>query len=138
MRPPRSRGWRWMAITVGAGAAWLAAPSAAADQAYSAANAQCMRSGGAAQGQTAGIIDCLNEEWARRDVVLNQVYGATMGRLAPARRAALRQDERSWLKEGTVACDHDQMEDGTIGQIEMHTCYLERTIVRIDWLRHYR
>ena len=111
-----------------------AAPALADERHYSRAFDQCMSAG-----DTLDVITgCLQEEWARRDTLLNQAYGSAMAPLSPERRNQLRQDERHWLAANATLCDHDPMVDGSDGQIAKHRCYLDRTIQRTAFLRNYR
>lgn len=46
----------------------------------------------------AEILECLRSDLARADAELNRTYRARMAALAPARRTALREAQRAWLR----------------------------------------
>jgi uncharacterized protein YecT (DUF1311 family) len=98
------------------------------------AYSQCNdRSGGV----TVELRDCSAAEHARKDVRLNQVYGATMARLNAAQKLQLRQSQRAWLKTRWKACEVELEDEGTLALIAYDGCTLDEVARRILWLERY-
>jgi uncharacterized protein YecT (DUF1311 family) len=135
----------WVTTTAVAGTIAAMTPAhaqtdAQVSAAYTPLFDRCMKSGDAAKGVTAGMMDCLGSENTRQDARLNQTYKMVMSRLDASRKATLRGLQRSWLKERENTC-HTAMEDlggGTASAIVYSNCFLDETIKRRLWLNNYR
>jgi uncharacterized protein YecT (DUF1311 family) len=134
----RSSVFAFMAIGSLAFTAALQAKPAGGD--YNREYRQCMRSGNAGRGVTAGIMDCNGVEIDRQDARLNQAYRAAMRRSNPARKAALRASERAWITASDTRCrkEADAEGGGTLSAIVYSDCILEATINRRMWLQSHR
>ncbi len=129
-----------VAGTIAATTPALAQTDAEVSAAYTPLFDLCMKSGDAARGVTAGMMDCLGSENTRQDARLNHAYKMVMGRLDASRKATLRGLQRSWLKERESTC-HAAMEElggGTASAIVYSNCFLDETIKRTLWLKDYR
>lgn len=110
-----------------AGTALLAiAPNAQAQSGLSSEYETCMDRAGTKVVQT-GM--CAQKEIGAQDGRLNKAYRQVMQQLQsnPARRMALRDRQRAWLKARDYACDIDG------GTFDMN-CVVERTAKRADEL----
>lgn len=118
----------------------LAAPAKTpAEQRYSPAFEQCMSTGDAAQGVNYAMIACMTHEDTQQDKQLNQAYKATMSRLGPAQKTALRESERAWIKNRSAPCDKKLAgEDGQMAQVDAAGCHLDETINRIIFMENYK
>lgn len=83
---------------------------------------------------------CIEPELWRQDGRLNEAYRLALSRVPPARRAALRDSERAWIKARQAECDriYRSMEGGTGDGLALDTCMAVRAIERTTWLEHYR
>lgn len=114
-------------LYVAAGTALLAMTGAAqAQSGLSSEYEACMARAGTKVVQT-GI--CAQKEIGAQDGRLNKAYRQVMQQLQsdPARRSALRDRQRAWLKARDYACDIDG------GTFDMN-CVVERTAKRADEL----
>jgi len=114
----------------------LAAPGAGmgaakidAEKEYSADYARCLNGGDAAKGVTAAMATCINTEYTRQDRRLNAAYQTAMAAQPAARRTALRDAQRAWIKRRDADCAKG-MTGGTIDILNRASCYLEVTTVR--------
>ena len=107
------------------------AQPAAASAGYSTVYRTCMATGDAAQGVTSAVMSCTGEELARQDAALNQSYRSLMGQLPAGQGAALKAQERVWIRTRDAQC-HQQMEDagGTLGAEVYSKCELDQTVSR--------
>ncbi|WP_165356477.1 lysozyme inhibitor LprI family protein [Sphingosinicella sp. BN140058] len=96
---------------------------------YSPALDACLRSGDAARGVSVAMGACMREELALQDSRLNAAYAAIMKSLDRSGRAALRAEERSWIKQRDAACN-DVAVGGTIDLVDIPNCLLDETIRR--------
>jgi uncharacterized protein YecT (DUF1311 family) len=99
-------------------------------KAYSQCNKQ-------SSGVTVELRDCSAAEFKRKDIRLNQVYGATMARLNAAQKLQLRQSQRAWLKTRWKACEVELEDEGTLALIAYDGCTLDEVSRRILWLERY-
>ncbi|HEY2709205.1 MAG TPA: lysozyme inhibitor LprI family protein [Caulobacteraceae bacterium] len=86
----------------------------------------------------AGEAQCNYAELARQDAVLNEVYQAIMSATGvPARRTALRDGERAWIKHRDQVCGHagDDFAGGSEQPAMVAGCTLSETERRILYLR---
>lgn len=114
-------------LYVAAGTALLAMTGAAqAQSGLSSEYEACMARAGTKVVQT-GM--CAQKEIGAQDGRLNKAYRQVMQQLQsdPARRSALRDRQRAWLKARDYACDIDG------GTFDMN-CVVERTAKRADEL----
>ena len=83
---------------------------------------------------------CIEPELWRQDGRLDEAYRLALSRVPPARRAALRDSERAWIKARQAECDriYRSMEGGTGDGLALDTCMAVRAIERTTWLEHYR
>lgn len=106
---------------------------------YSKDYKQCIATGNAARGVTAGIMDCNGTEIDRQDAHLNQAYKMVMVRLAASEKIALRASERSWIALRDARCKRESSaeEGGTLGAVIYSQCILDETVKRTIWLEGY-
>lgn len=104
-------------------------PAIDAQREYSPAYARCLKTGDAAKGVTVAMASCVNLEWQRQDKRLNAAYGKVMGRLSPAAKQTLRNQQRLWIKRRDTECAANPT-GGTIDMIERAQCRLDMTIER--------
>lgn len=125
-----------IALVLSAGASAHGAPRSGYSRDYD----QCMASGDAAQGVTAGILSCTGEEIDRQDARLNQAYVIVMHRLPPARKQALRDNERRWIAGRDAHCRREAAAEtgGSLAGIVYDQCILGQTLARRLWLERYR
>lgn len=98
---------------------------------------QCSTTGLAAEGSDSAARSCLAEEFSRRDLVLNHVYGAKMGSLTPDRQEALRTAERAWLRERGQRCANPT-DGGTLNAVQAAYCAVALTIQRTNDIQRFR
>lgn len=106
---------------------------------YSKDYKQCMATGDAANGVTAGIMDCNGSEIDRQDARLNQAYKMVMLRLSAGKKVELRGAERAWIGQRDARCNRAASveEGGSLAQIIYSQCILDETIKRTMWLESY-
>jgi uncharacterized protein YecT (DUF1311 family) len=106
---------------------------------YSKDYKQCMATGDAASGVTAGIMDCNGSEIDRQDARLNQSYKMVMMRLGASEKTALRASERSWIGLRDAHCKQESSaeEGGSLAAVIYSQCILEGTVKRTIWLEGY-
>jgi uncharacterized protein YecT (DUF1311 family) len=121
--------------------AWCSKPAAAptqgnADKLLSAAYSDCMDK---SEGITVNIRDCQGTEYQAQDARLNSAYRAVMAGLPPDRQAALRDEERSWVKTKKQTCDHAGDDDagGTLQDVSISDCYMRETAKRANYIQAY-
>jgi uncharacterized protein YecT (DUF1311 family) len=85
-------------------------------------------------GSTWSIQSCIEEEFAYQDGRLNSIYRNLLGRLPEAGRAALRNDERSWLSAKEISCKWDPDHEGQAQRIIANVCSLKKTAERASEL----
>jgi uncharacterized protein YecT (DUF1311 family) len=117
-----------------------ALPAKAVQHEYSREYRQCMGSGDAARGVTAGMMDCIGAEVDKQDARLNLAYKAAMARSDAGRRAALRASERAWIRKRDSGCqkEADTEAGGSLAGILFAECVLGATVDRRTWLDSYR
>ena len=81
------------------------------------------------QATTYAIAECIDTRAKLWDQRLNQAYGDMLAMLKndPARTAALRVAQRSWLRYRDDNCAFYQTETGTIRLIEVAACHRDMT-----------
>ncbi len=82
-----------------------------------------------AHGSTVQLGVCAQAELAKQDARLNKAYQQVMHQLAhtPERQAALRDEERSWIKQRDYECKID-------GDTIDNSCLVNKTTDRADTL----
>jgi uncharacterized protein YecT (DUF1311 family) len=83
---------------------------------------------------------CTRDEFDRQDVVLNATFKRLVSRLAPARRAALRKSQRTWIATRDAKCgtvEPLQVSDPSVDKPDIW-CSLDETVKRTIWLERYR
>jgi len=113
-----------------------AAPPNPIEQRYTREYHQCMDNTGDVDSATA---DCLNSEIERQDARLNQAYVMVMRGLAPAPKAALRDSERTWVRQRDLQCKRQAADElgGTLYGVMLAGCQLDETIKRTMFLERY-
>lgn len=88
----------------------------------------------------AELGQCIELEVERQEGALNATYKMVMARLSPARRDALRVDERAWVRTRKRTCDaqYKAMEGGTGDGTAYDTCMATRAVVRTRWIERFR
>ncbi|MCA8157561.1 DUF1311 domain-containing protein [Burkholderia contaminans] len=91
-------------------------------------------------GYTADIRNCLALKYEAADKRLNAVYKTKMANLDEQGKARLRNDERRWLKARDAACAESQQPDagGTLGLVEVDSCFVNETERRIRTIEAFR
>ena len=132
----RALAMTWVAIALGAAAPAGAAGGGYRDSLLSREYHRCIKE----DPSNAGLGQCLELESERQEGRLNQAYRMVMARLPAARREALRNSERAWVKARTRECDavYREMEDGTGAGPAQLTCESVRAAERTAWLEKYR
>jgi uncharacterized protein YecT (DUF1311 family) len=112
----------------------LAVAAPRPDHFYSKAYNACMDTAG---GSTMPMKDCMGAEYEAWDKQLNQTYQALMARRTAAEKIKLRDQERAWLTDTRIKCDHagDDEEGGSLQGVEIQQCNLDETILRTVYLR---
>jgi uncharacterized protein YecT (DUF1311 family) len=110
------------------------------DRDYSPQYRSCFSHGGAAQGITVDMHDCVAAEVVRREAALNRVYRSLMARLPPTRARSLRVAERAWIRHRQSVCDQagEESGGGSMTPITIDDCWIEETARRELDLRAVR
>jgi uncharacterized protein YecT (DUF1311 family) len=77
---------------------------------------------------------CAAQDFKASDDRLNERYKALMGALAPAARAALRTEQRAWLKQRDPTCRKRIEGMGSLAPLEYSACQKELTDKRVRQL----
>ena len=96
---------------------------------------KCMESSG---GVTGEMRECIADEQARQDKMLNDTYKVVMGSMVNnAQRIRMRDAEREWLKRTKKKCDARGAAagNGTAGPLVIDDCWLSETETRTLYLR---
>lgn len=81
------------------------------------------------------MIDCEDEELARKNVILNRTYQAMRKQLNPVQRRNLVILERQWIAHRDQKCKAEAIDTGgQDGQITWYGCMIDETEKRIKWL----
>ena len=107
---------------------------------FSPAYHRCMKTGDAAQGVTAGMMDCLGLENDRQDAALNAAYKRALARQDRAGQANLRVSQRAWLKQRDPICVRSMgdQKGGSMGGLIYSGCILQEQVRRKLWLNANR
>lgn len=88
-------------------------------------------------GSNAEARECLGVEFQKADKKLNETYKATMARLSPAGREALKVQERQWIKTRDKQCnDGDGGSDAAVMEASCRVDATKKRIPEIDAFRH--
>lgn len=89
---------------------------------------------------TYAMLDCIHKEYEQQDARLNATYRKVMARLSPARKKALRQLQRDWIKkrDGMAQESADKWAGGTGSSVAYNISLLQETVRRTIWLERYR
>lgn len=91
------------------------------------------------QGVTSEMRACAYNEHGRLDRLLNQAYRQKMASLSPARSAALRASERTWLQRRREYCEgYFTRGGGTAELLAYDCCYLNTTIHRTLFVGRFK
>lgn len=98
---------------------------------------RCMKTGDAGAGVTIAMLDCIADEYGRRDTLLNREYRQQMAKRGPTARQGLRRSQRAWLAARKRQCDHagDDSEGGSLQRVEVSDCFLTEATRRTIWLK---
>jgi uncharacterized protein YecT (DUF1311 family) len=94
---------------------------------------RCDRQGGSDM----ELFQCFAGGRAAEDARLNRAYKAAMARLkTPARKLALREAQRAWIKDRDAECSpfYDETQYGRQGPLEGEACIESRSRARADEL----
>lgn len=75
---------------------------------------------------TAGMIQCVNAEFAIQDKILNENYKKVMGVLTEENRKNLKDVQRKWVAYKEAKCAFYPRQ-GTIHRLDAADCYLQMT-----------
>nr|WP_314788355.1 lysozyme inhibitor LprI family protein [uncultured Campylobacter sp.] len=75
---------------------------------------------------TAGMIQCINAEFAIQDKILNENYKKVMGVLTEENRKILKDVQRKWIAYKEAKCAF-YPKQGTIHRLDAADCYLQMT-----------
>ena len=85
---------------------------------------------------------CYGYEAARQDRQLNATWARVIARLPLARRVALRQSERRWIRRRDEDCLIESEEQGrnfsSTAKYMYNVCFANASIRRTIWLEHFR
>lgn len=88
-----------------------------------------------AQGATADLLPCYEQEFRRQDAMLQRAWPVAMHRLATSRRPALRAAERQWIARRDPFCERFIGGlRGSLVSVAYLDCRIELTVRRTIWL----
>lgn len=97
---------------------------------------QCLNAGDAKMGVMSAMIDCEDEELARKNVILNRTYQSIRKELNAAQRRHLMMLERQWIAHRDQKCKAEALATGgQDGQVTWYGCMIDETERRIEWLK---
>jgi uncharacterized protein YecT (DUF1311 family) len=103
-------------------------PAVAEDREFSKQFDACLDK---AAGVTPTMIDCISAELKRQDGLLNEHYRKLMASLSTARKQALQEAERAWIKFRDTNCDfYYDPDGGSAARIDANECLLNMTADR--------
>lgn len=115
-------------------ASWASAAGAQDDAPDTPAYAACLEG---AAGVTVLIRECISEEHARQDALLNEAYRQLIGRLDSEARSDLRDAQRTWIAFRDAECAwRASGETGTMGPLIVDSCQLGLTTERAARLQN--
>jgi uncharacterized protein YecT (DUF1311 family) len=103
-------------------------PLAAADSDMTQEYVTCMDKSG---GVTPDMLECMSDELARQDALLNQNYKTLMSKLSAKRKKMLLEAQRAWIKFRDANCGfYSDPEGGTAAVLGGNDCFLQATANR--------
>ncbi|AJY50837.1 protein of unknown function DUF1311 [Halomonas sp. KO116] len=94
---------------------------------YAARFGKCMDASG---GVTVEILNCIADEIATQDALLNGAYSDARRDLSEERQQVLLNAQRHWINYRDVNCDFYANIGGTLAQIASNECFLRETAER--------
>lgn len=89
-----------------------------------------------ASGVTVSMRECISEEHARQDALLNEAYRQLMRRLGTEGQNDLRNAQRAWIAFREAECVYRASgETGTMGPVIIDSCWLGFTTERVAKLQ---
>ncbi|MGX2086036.1 lysozyme inhibitor LprI family protein [Xanthomonas euvesicatoria] len=83
------------------------------------------------------MMSCNSEEYQYQDTRLNKAYQRLMAKLTVQDKAALKQEERNWIKERGILCQSNGvLGGGQAEELEDSSCMLNATAKRADELEN--
>lgn len=106
----------------------------AAEVNYSAAYNKCIDTSG---GGDMAMVECITEEHARWDKMLNDDYRKLMGSLDADAKAALKDAQKAWLAFREKECQFAYVSNGggTLSRMAANDCMMQMTAERATALR---
>ena len=103
---------------------------------YTSALKRCIENSGYGD---AGMTECYDIELSVQDGRLNQAYKMVMQRLPAARKTALKNEERAWIKRRDAICQRHAAPEagGTMYDVMLSSCLVDETIKRVIVLENY-
>ena len=88
----------------------------------------------------AAMTECYDIELSVQDGRLNQAYKMVMLRLSAARKTALKNEERAWVKRRDAVCQRHAAPEagGTMYDVMLSSCLVDETISRTIFLENYK
>jgi len=121
-----------LAASLGAQAGERPERSERSERSFSARYTACMNGPDAT---TAGMHGCIAAETARQDTALNAAYKRLQQAIAPARKPALLDAQRAWLKFRDANCGFRADPDGgTLAGLSAASCVMQMTADRAQEL----
>lgn len=95
---------------------------------------QCMEK---AAGETAGMLDCIDDETKAQDAKLNAAYKAAISGLDQSRTKQLQEAQRAWIKFRDANCQfYADPNGGTNAAVAANDCLLSQTASRANELKN--
>lgn len=88
-------------------------------------------------GSNPEILDCVARILDREDARLNRAYKAALARLRAPQQAALRAEQRQWIKDRDAECENEEDQGAAQASIYQTICHAEWTDARADELERY-
>ena len=90
-------------------------------------------------GVTVDMRDCMAKEIKKQDDRLNKSYRATGSSLSPARKKALQEAQRAWLKFRDLNCAfYNDPDGGTVAQVATDDCFMSATARRATEIEAFK
>ncbi len=114
----------------------LLAATSQVERRYTPALKRCIDNSGYGD---AAMTECYDIELSVQDGRLNQAYKMVMLRLSAARKTALKNEERAWVKRRDAVCQHHAAPEagGTMYDVMLSSCLVDETIKRTIALENY-
>ncbi len=110
-------------------------PTGAADENLSQTFSICMDQAG---GVTQSMIECMDSETERQDVLLNKAYKEVIVGLSSERKQQLQKVQRLWLTYRKANCDfYYDPDGGTLARVSANDCFMSATAARAKELEGF-